>query len=145
MSRQQQQWKLLEKFVDKRQFFLPWSFDYRGRAYPIPTYLTPHDTDFGKSLLRAAHESFMTHEAEGWLAFQVATTYGLDKKSMTRKIEWTRDNFTLISAVATDPIGNLSLWSSVDEPWQFLAACEEYYHCVIECDRQSTTGLVCRC
>ena len=128
------------KFKDKDEFFLPWSFDYRGRAYPIPSYLTPHDTDFGKSLLRAAHESFMTHEAEDWLAFQVATTYGLDKKSMADRLEWTRNNFTLISAVANDPIGNLSIWENADEPWQFLAACDEYYHCVINCSRH-TTGL----
>ena len=32
-------------------FFIPWSFDYRGRVYPIPAFLTPQDTDFGKSLL----------------------------------------------------------------------------------------------
>ena len=50
-----------------------------GKAYPIPAFLTPQDTDFGKSLLRFATESFMTPEAEDWLSFQVATTYGLDK------------------------------------------------------------------
>ena len=38
-------------FKDKKEFFIPWSFDYRGRAYPIPAFLTPQDTDFGKSLL----------------------------------------------------------------------------------------------
>ena len=37
-------------FVDRMNFFLPWSFDYRGRAYPIPPFLSIQDTDFGKSL-----------------------------------------------------------------------------------------------
>ena len=126
-------------FKDKDRFFIPWSFDYRGRAYPIPAFLTPQDTDFGKSLLSFADSAFMNDEAESWLAFQVATTYGLDKATMQDRLEWVHNNFTLISAVATDPIGNISLWDSVEEPWQFLAACEEYHHCVIVADRQFTS------
>ena len=31
-----------------KDYYIPWSFDYRGRAYPIPSFLTPQDTDFGK-------------------------------------------------------------------------------------------------
>ena len=127
-------------FEDKDRFFIPWSFDYRGRAYPIPAFLTPQDTDFGKSLIRFADESFMTPYAESWLAFQVATTYGLDKAPMQERLEWVENNINLISAVASDPIDNLGLWEAAEEPWQFLAACDEYHHCVIECDR-SFTGL----
>ena len=69
----------VQRFKDREKFYIPWSFDYRGRAYPIPAFLTPQDTDFGKSLLRSYEQSYMTPEAEDWLAFQVATTYGLDK------------------------------------------------------------------
>ena len=80
----------------------------------------------------------MTPEAEEWLSFQVATTYGLDKATMSDRLEWTKNNVTLIVRCATDPIGNLSEWEAADEPWQFLAACDEYYHCVVCCDRQFT-------
>ena len=128
------------RFKDREKFYIPWSFDYRGRAYPIPAFLTPQDTDFGKSLLRSYEQSYMTPEAEDWLAFQVATTYGLDKAPMQERLEWVQDNITFIKRVATDPIGYLSEWEEADEPWQFLAACEEYYHCVVVCDR-SHTGL----
>ena len=128
-------------FRDKPRFFIPWSFDYRGRAYPIPAFLTPQDTDFGKSLLRFADESFMVPEAEPWLAFQVATCFGLDKATMADRLSWVAENHDLIERVATDPVENLCDWEGVEEPWQFLAACEEYYHCCIECDR-SHTGLM---
>ena len=128
----------IERFKSRSKFYLPWSFDYRGRAYPIPAFLTPQDTDWGKSLLVFAEGSFMTPEAEEWLAFQVATTYGLDKASMSERLEWVKNNLTLISRVASDPIGNLPEWETADEPWQFLAACDEYYHCVISCDRHFT-------
>ena len=126
-------------FKQYEKFYIPWSFDYRGRAYPIPAFLTPQDTDFGKSLLKFHEMSFMTPEAEEWLAFQVATTYGLDKAPMSERLAWVRENVTIISKVATDPIGNLPEWEVADEPWQFLAACEEYYACVIACIRQHTS------
>jgi DNA-directed RNA polymerase len=126
-------------FKQYEKFYITWSFDYRGRAYPIPAFLTPQDTDFGKSLLKFHEMSFMTPEAEEWLAFQVATTYGLDKAPMSERLAWVRENVTIISKVATDPIGNLPEWEVADEPWQFLAACEEYYACVIACTRQHTS------
>ena len=128
----------VERFKDVEKFFIPWSFDYRGRAYPIPAFLTPQDTDFGKSLLKFHNHAFMTPEAEQWLAFQCATTYGLDKATMPERMVWTLENRNLIERIAKDPIGNLSEWEGADEPWTFLAACDEYYHCVIECDRNYT-------
>ena len=131
----------LRKFRDREQFFIPFSFCYRGRAYPIPAFLTPQDTDFGKSLLRFSEESLMTKDAEDWLSFQVATTYGLDKSTMSERLIWTSENYELISRVAIDPIGNLPDWEGADEPWQFAAACDEFYHCVIKKDRK-TTGLM---
>ena len=126
-------------FKDKEKFFIPWSFDYRGRAYPIPAFLTPQDTDFGKSLLMFHEQAFMTHDAEGWIRFQVATTYGLDKSTMEDRQDWVLHNHDLISRVATDPIGNLSEWESADEPWQFLASAHEYYHTCILCDKNYTS------
>ena len=127
------------RFKDKDEFFIPWSFDYRGRAYPIPAFLTPQDTDFGKSLLLFSKPAFMTPQAEQWLAFQVATTYGLDKATMTERQEWVADNHKLITLIAEDPLGNLHEWETADEPWQFLAACIEFHSCCIACTHQWTS------
>ena len=77
----------------------------------------------------------MTPDAEDWLAFQVATTYGLDKSTMQDRLDWVKDNLDLIARVSLDPIGCLPDWEVAEEPWQFLAACEEYYHCVVSCTR----------
>ena len=129
-------------FRDKKKFYLPWSLDYRGRAYPIPAFLTPQCTDFGKSLIRFYEQSYVTPEAEGWLAFQVATTYGLDKATLSERLEWVTNNQSLIERVAKDPIGCMSDWECADEPWQFLAAAEEYYATVIACTRQHTSLMV---
>jgi DNA-directed RNA polymerase len=131
---------LISRFKGVDRWFIPWSFDYRGRVYPIPAFLTPQDTDWGKSLLRFADESPMTPEVETWLAFQVATTYGLDKATIDERLQWVADNVSLISKVAMLPLDQREDWAAADEPWQFLAACEEYYACVIARTR-STTGL----
>tara|TARA_R100001594_G_scaffold90105_1_gene124589 strand:+ start:156 stop:2495 length:2340 start_codon:yes stop_codon:yes gene_type:complete len=128
----------VKRFKDKDRFFIPHSFDYRSRVYPIPAFLTVQDTDFGKSLIRFADESFMDDEAERWLRFQVATTYGLDKDTLDDRLAWTYENEWLIERVATHPIDNLHEWEAAEEPWQFLVACDEMYHCVIKRDRIST-------
>tara|TARA_B100001939_G_scaffold4594_1_gene4352 strand:- start:4320 stop:6656 length:2337 start_codon:yes stop_codon:yes gene_type:complete len=130
----------VREFEDK-EYYIPWSFDYRGRAYPIPSFLTPQDTDFGKSLIKFADESEVTEDAIKWLAFQVATTYGLDKATIEDRLTWvsTRENILLIMRVATDPITNIGDWENADEPWQFLAACKEYYDVVMT--GKTTTGL----
>ena len=130
----------VKRFEKRERFYIPWSFDYRGRAYPIPAFLTPQDTDFGKSLIRFADESMITGNATDWLSFQCATTYGLDKATMAERLEWTNNNIPLICRIALNPIDHLGDWEQAEEPWQFLAACDEYYHVAIKRDKH-TTGL----
>jgi len=130
----------VRRFEVYDKWYLPWSYDYRGRTYPVSAFLTPQDTDFGKSLLKFYVESFVDEVAVDWLKFHVATQYGLDKSPIKERISWTENNHTLIEKIATDPIGNLHEWEVADEPFQFLAACEEYYACVIACSR-CYTGL----
>jgi DNA-directed RNA polymerase len=128
----------VQRFKNRERFYIPWSFDYRGRAYPIPAFLTVQDTDFGKSLLVAADEAYITESGKKWLAFQVATTYGLDKSTMSERLNWVMNNIPLITRVATDPIGNIGDWEAADEPWQFLSSCEEYYAVVTKRTRNTT-------
>lgn len=116
-------------------FWVPWSFDFRGRVYPIPTSLSPQGTDFDKSLIYFDEESPVS---EWWLAFQVATTWGLDKAPMEDRQQWVIDNQEFISAIAMDPEGTISQWSSAEEPWCFIAAAIEYYLCVITKEKQSS-------
>ena len=130
----------VREFKDK-DYYIPWSYDYRGRAYPIPSFLTPQDTDFGKSLIRFADEAPVTEDAIKWLAFSVSTSYGLDKATMDDRLAWVtkRENILLIIRVATDPLNNIGDWEVAEEPWQFLAACHEYHSVVML--GKNTTGI----
>jgi len=132
--------EMVERFKNKEKFYIPHSFDYRSRVYPIPAFLTVQTEDFGRSLIRFADEAFMDEEAEKWIRFQVATTFGLDKETLNDRLSWTYLNEDLITIIAEDPIGNLHEWEAAEEPWQFLAACREMYSCVIKRD-QISTGL----
>jgi DNA-directed RNA polymerase len=118
-------------------FWIPWSFDFRGRCYPIPTSLSPQGTDFDKSLIYFQEEGPVN---EWWLAFQVATTYGLDKAPMNERLDWVSLNNELISRIATDPEGTIAEWSKAEEPWCFLAAAIEFHKCVITKEK-TTSGL----
>ena len=60
---------------------------------------------------------------------------------MSDRLKWVEDNKDLITRVALDPIDNLPDWEEVEEPWQFMAACHEHYHCCIKRDKK-TTGLM---
>jgi len=123
----------------KDTFWIPWSFDFRGRVYPIPTSLSPQGTDFDKSLIYFEEEGPVN---KWWLAFHVATTYGLDKAPMDERIDWVNKNHDFLSLVANDPEGTISEWSSAEEPWCFIAAAIEYYECVIK-GTKKTSGLPC--
>jgi DNA-directed RNA polymerase len=111
------------------EYYIPWSFDYRGRAYPIPNLLTPQDTDFGKSLIMFTEGVKITPKGMDWIKFQLATTYGLDKATMQERLDWVekKENRELVHRVWSDPIGNIADWENADEPWCFLAACVEWY------------------
>ena len=119
--------EVVDEFKDK-EFYIPWSFDYRGRAYPIPNLLTPQDTDFGKSLLLFSKGSKITQKGMEWIKFQLATTYGLDKATMEERLEWIdkAENYEMVQRVWRDPVDNIADWENADEPWLFLAACNEF-------------------
>ena len=124
--------QIAQMYRDEEAFYFPWFFDFRGRVYPQSAQLTPQGTDFARSLLVSAYSGPADRE---WLGFQVATTWGLGKDTMTSRQEWVESNLGLIEAIALDPIGMLSTWQGADEPWQFLAACIEFHACFISCTR----------
>lgn len=138
----QKNWRTTEvmyvarKYADEDQFWLSASFDYRGRLYFQPTALNPQGTDFDKALLYFAEEGPVD---EYWLAFACGTSWGLSKATMAERVDWTRNNQSLIKRVADDPIHNHE-WREADEPWVFLASALEYAQCCIDCTKQ-TSGL----
>lgn len=125
---------IANKYRDEESFWIPWSFDFRGRLYPLPVMgLNPQGTDPEKAMILFAEAGPVN---EKWLAFHIATTAGLDKSTMQERLEWTAAHHDVITAVATEPLSNLELWANRSEPWCFLAACREFWECVITSRKQ---------
>ena len=139
-----------------REFYLPWSFDYRGRVYPLSAVLQPQGTDFDKSLLLFADAQPVTDRAKFWLAVHTANCFGnkLDKKSFDERLAWVTKHKDFIVSVANSTAAHLLEWGTLeamkaserdadallpDDCWQFAAACKEYVDCVL--NGKQTTNL----
>jgi DNA-directed RNA polymerase len=129
---------MLERFIDE-VFYIPWSYDWRGRVYPIPTFMSPQGSDMEKSLYLFNVSRPITEDAKRWLAIHVANCAGHDKLSLDDRVKWVAENVSLISSIAQDPIRAIPLYMEWDSPWCGVAACSEYYNCVITGEQKTTS------
>jgi DNA-directed RNA polymerase len=106
-------------------FYFPHHLDWRGRAYPIPSFLTPQGTDFARGLMRFAHGKPLDEEGARWLMIHGANCWGNDKVTFADRCAWVAENDAAIKAVAHEPLDNM-WWTEADKPWQFLAFCFEW-------------------
>jgi DNA-directed RNA polymerase len=105
--------------------------------YPISSVLTIQSTDFEKSLLKFAIDQPINSDTAYWLGVHLANTYavdGIDKLPLDARVKWANSDAAqqLIIDVATKPIEMIRGWIADDssapaEPWEFIAACEEFY------------------
>ena len=116
---------LADKLVGNR-FFYPTHCDFRGRVYNVPSFLGIQGPDMCRGILHFARpQRIKTDTDRRWLAIQGANTWGYDKVTLDKRVEWA-ENFTGDAIrIAADPTKEL-LWTDADDPWQFLAWCLEW-------------------
>ncbi len=127
---------LAQQYAGHETIYFPHTLDFRGRAYPVTSYLTPQGTDYQKALLQFAEAKPISHANRGlfWLAVHGAncmadcpiTGAKLDKGKVEDRVSWVHANSDRIWQVARNPLDNLDFWSKADSPWQFLAFCFEW-------------------
>ena len=123
--------KAANAFLKHPRFYLSWSYDYRGRAYPQQPWLQPQSTEFEKSLIRFADGCKLDERAKWWVAQAVAAAYIGTNENLEDRVQWCYDNWELISKVGANPIETIHLWEAAKEPFQFLQLAIEYYKVVI--------------
>jgi DNA-directed RNA polymerase, mitochondrial len=111
--------------------YFPVQLDFRGRAYPVPSYLQPQGSDLAKGLLQFADAKPLGTSGMRWLAVHLANCFGgdtkLDKQAFDVRVRWVRENHAEIVADAEDPGRVGAMWPKADAPFQFLAGCFEWH------------------
>lgn len=118
--------RVAREFLDDPEFYFPHSLDWRGRAYPMASYLHPQGSDIDRGLLQFANSTDICDwEAEEWLAIHGANMAGEDKVSFDERIQWVVDHQEQIFQSAIDPLST-DWWTTADKPFCFLAFCMEW-------------------
>lgn len=115
----------------KKDIFNPWSLDFRGRAYPISTYLQPQAPEFEKALIRFKEGCHLDERGELWALRAIGGAYNGSKISHNERGEWALNNMELIRAVADEPESTINYWEQANEPFQFLQLCREWNDVVV--------------
>ncbi|KAH6605336.1 dna-directed rna polymerase [Trichoderma cornu-damae] len=105
--------------------YFPHNVDYRGRAYPMPTYLNHMGADHARSILKFAEGKELGARGLRWLKIHLANVYGLDKASFDEREAFADENVANIIDSATNPLGGSRWWLKGEDPWQCLSACFE--------------------
>ncbi|MCS5737036.1 DNA-directed RNA polymerase, partial [Herbiconiux daphne] len=118
---------MAEEMSKYDKFFMPYEFDFRGRAYAKPL-LNPQKDDLNKGLLLLANKKPIGERGLYWLKFIVATLGeqdGIDKKHPDERVKWTEEHLPEIEAIAYNPLDCLEMWAQGDNRFQYYAACKE--------------------
>lgn len=126
--------QMAEEYAERDEFYYVWQLDFRGRKYPMESFMSPQTGDAGKALLTFAYGVPIKNDEDAkWLAIHGANVYGNDKISLEDREMFAYMNTDMAKAVSADPYSNTQ-WLEADKPWQFLAWCFEWadYREVVE-------------
>ncbi|OAA38808.1 DNA-directed RNA polymerase [Metarhizium rileyi] len=118
------QLEIARAFRNQTMYF-PHNVDYRGRAYPMPTYLNHMGADHTRAILKFARGRELGERGLRWLKIHLANLYGLDKSNFDEREAFTNDNIANIIESATNPLNGSRWWLHAEDAWQCLAACFE--------------------
>jgi len=118
--------QLAEEYLAHDNFWFVWQLDFRGRKYPVESFLSPQNADYSKALLEFSQSVTMDSAASAkWLAIHGANVFGVDKVSLEDREMWAYMNTENAISVYNDPLGS-KWWQEADKPWQALAWCKEW-------------------
>lgn len=121
-----------QRVVGEAAIYFPYSLDFRGRLYPIATYLTPQGDDVSRGLLTFADGKPLDEAGIRWLAIHGANCLGkspqgikFSQQTLDDRVQWIVTNSKLILDAAANPLTS-TWWHDAEKPFQFLAFCCEW-------------------
>lgn len=112
--------------LENDTFWIPHALDFRGRLYPQSAELNFVNDDISRGLIQFAERKPFGETGKYWLKIRLANSFGEDKRSFDERIEWVNENHLAILDSAINPLDGARFWNDADEPFQFLAAANEY-------------------
>ena len=118
--------QIAEEYAEREKMWYVWQCDFRGRKYPVESFLSPQNADYSKALLEFAESAtIVTTEDAKWLAIHGANLFGVDKVSLEDREMWAYFNADKAIEVCSNPLESF-WWQKADKPWQALAWCKEW-------------------
>lgn len=118
------QLEIARAFKDQT-FYFPHNMDFRGRAYPIPTYLNHMGADHVRGMLCFASGKELGENGLRWLKVHLANVFGYDKASLKERESFAIDHLDDIYDSVTKPLTGKRWWLQAEDAWQCLATCFE--------------------
>jgi DNA-directed RNA polymerase len=115
----------IARALRNQTIYFPHNIDYRGRAYPMPTYLNHMGADHTRAILKFAKGKELGERGLRWLKIHLANVYGLDKASFDEREAFANENLEKIKESAANPLKGSRWWLEAEDPWQCLSACFE--------------------
>lgn len=98
--------ELAKKMNQWTFFYMPYTLDFRGRAYSVCELLSPQGIDFDRGLVQFATPRKQTEAGLRWLKIHVANLFDQDKKPYEDRINWVNTNMAMLNKIAEDPYSN---------------------------------------
>ncbi len=117
--------ELCKKMISWGFFYMPYTLDFRGRAYSVCELLSPQGVDFDRGLVQFALPRKQTTSGLWWMLVHLANLFDQDKKPYTERVKWVDDNWKMITRIAEDPLSNrewVDLSKKKNKSFQRLAA-----------------------
>ena len=98
--------ELCKKMNQWKFFYMPYTLDFRGRAYSVCELLSPQGIDFDRGLVHFARPRKQTERGKWWLSIHVANLFDQDKKPFQDRVKWVENNIEMLHRIAEDPYSN---------------------------------------
>ena len=95
---------LARKMSDYDFFYMPWTLDFRGRAYTACELLSCQGIDFDRALIQFATPVKQTERGMYWLKIHLANLFDQDKLSYDARVQWVDENMDMIQRINSDPL-----------------------------------------
>lgn len=105
--------------------FIPHNMDFRGRVYPMVSFLSHYQSDIVRSLLMFWEPKPLGESGFRWLKYHLAGLFGKDKWTLEERVRFIDESISLVVDSGKKPLDGLMWWKKADKPWQALSLCME--------------------